>query len=132
MSAREPDLIEAHGVRGMRSTRWRRTFRSAEALSAFIERTGAEVHATRVIPGRFTLAVGMVIRLRADIGGPTAGFLLDGQPAGAVATVEAIRPDAHGNPFWATLRFADGTAGGTDTANVIDIHGAYTAWEVAP
>ncbi len=47
--------IEAHGVKGMKSTPWRKTFKSVEALNAWIEKSGAEVHAVREIhPGEAT------------------------------------------------------------------------------
>jgi hypothetical protein len=39
--------IEAHGVKGMKSTPWRKTFKSIEALNAWVEKYGAEVHAIR-------------------------------------------------------------------------------------
>lgn len=123
---KEQDLIEAYGTRGDR--RWRRTFPSAEALDAYTVRSGAKVHGTRVIPGRFVLEIGMVIRLRSGIGTPTVAHVYPGQAEGAVATVEAIRPNTTGHPFWATLRFADGTTGGTDVDNTVDIYGAYTWW----
>jgi type II secretory pathway component PulM len=41
--------IEAHGVKGMKSTPWRKTFKSIEALNAWIEKTGAEIYAIREI-----------------------------------------------------------------------------------
>ncbi len=39
--------IEAHGVKGMKSTPWRKTFKSIEALNTWVEKHGAEVHAIR-------------------------------------------------------------------------------------
>jgi type II secretory pathway component PulM len=41
--------IEAHGVKGMKSTPWRKTFKSIEALNAWVEKTGAEIYAIREI-----------------------------------------------------------------------------------
>jgi type II secretory pathway component PulM len=41
--------IEAHGVKGMKSNPWRKTFKSIEALNAWVEKHGAEVHAIREI-----------------------------------------------------------------------------------
>ncbi len=41
--------IEAHGVKGMKSTPWRKTFKSVEALNAWVEKSGAEVRAIREI-----------------------------------------------------------------------------------
>lgn len=35
--------VEAYGVQGMKSKPWRKTFKSADALNAWTERTGAEV-----------------------------------------------------------------------------------------
>ncbi len=42
--------IEAHGVKGMKSIPWRKNFKSIEALNAWVEKHGAEVHAIREIP----------------------------------------------------------------------------------
>jgi len=54
MKANSPS-IEAHGVKGMNSTPWRRNFKSVEALNAWIEKNDAEVHAVREIkPGEET------------------------------------------------------------------------------
>lgn len=44
MKAKTPS-IEAYGVKGMKSTPWRKTFKSVEALNAWVEKSGAEVHA---------------------------------------------------------------------------------------
>ena len=41
--------IEAQGVKGMKSTPWRKTFKNIEALNAWVEKHGAEVHAIREI-----------------------------------------------------------------------------------
>ena len=41
--------IEANGVKGMKSTPWRKTFKSVEALIAWVEKNEAEVHAVREI-----------------------------------------------------------------------------------
>lgn len=43
----KPQPIEAHGVKGMKSTPWRRVFKSADALNRWVEKTGAEVYAVR-------------------------------------------------------------------------------------
>jgi hypothetical protein len=40
-------MIEAYGVRGMKSTPWRKMFKSLEALNAWVEKNDAEVYATR-------------------------------------------------------------------------------------
>jgi hypothetical protein len=48
MKANTPS-IEAYGVKGMKSTPWRKTFKSAEALNAWVEKHGAEVHGVREI-----------------------------------------------------------------------------------
>jgi|AACY02.7.fsa_nt_gi hypothetical protein len=54
MKANSPS-IEAHGVKGMNSTPWRKKFKSVEALNAWIEKNDAEVHAVREIqPGEET------------------------------------------------------------------------------
>jgi hypothetical protein len=39
--------IEAYGVKGMKSTSWRKTFKSVEALNAWVEKNDAEVYGTR-------------------------------------------------------------------------------------
>lgn len=39
--------IEAYGVKGLKSTAWRKTFKSAEALSAWAEKHQAEVYGYR-------------------------------------------------------------------------------------
>ena len=39
--------IEAHGVKGMKSTPWRKAFKSIEALNAWVEKNGAEIYAIR-------------------------------------------------------------------------------------
>jgi hypothetical protein len=46
MKANTPS-IEAYGVKGMKSTPWRKTFKSAEALDAWVEKHGAEVYGIR-------------------------------------------------------------------------------------
>ena len=48
MKATTPS-IEAYGVKGMKSTPWRKTFKSAEALTAWVEKNDAEVHGIREI-----------------------------------------------------------------------------------
>jgi len=48
MKANTPS-IEAYGVKGMKSAPWRKTFKSTEALNAWIEKNGAEVHGIREI-----------------------------------------------------------------------------------
>ena len=48
MKANTPS-IEAHGVKGMKSTPWQKTFKSAEALNAWVEKNSAEVHGIREI-----------------------------------------------------------------------------------
>jgi hypothetical protein len=46
MKANTPS-IEAYGVKGMKSTPWRKTFKSAEALDAWVEKHGAKVYGIR-------------------------------------------------------------------------------------
>jgi hypothetical protein len=36
--------VEAYGVKGMKSTPWRKTFKSMEAMEAWLDKTGAELH----------------------------------------------------------------------------------------
>ena len=43
--------IEAYGVKGMQSKPWRKVFKSDEALDAWVEKTGAEIHGTRELCG---------------------------------------------------------------------------------
>ena len=44
--AKQADRIEAHGVKGMTSRPWRKTFRNADALLAWAEKHDAEIYAT--------------------------------------------------------------------------------------
>lgn len=47
--------VEAHGVRGMKSTPWRKTFKNADALNKWAEANDAEIHGVRdVEPGDHT------------------------------------------------------------------------------
>lgn len=39
--------IEAYGVKGMKSTLWRKTFKNIEALNIWVEKNGAEIYAIR-------------------------------------------------------------------------------------
>lgn len=39
--------VEAHGVKGMQSKPWRKTFKSLEAMEAWLEKHDAELHGTR-------------------------------------------------------------------------------------
>lgn len=43
----EKHTIEAHGVKGNNSTKWRKTFKNHEHLNSWAEKNNAEVHATR-------------------------------------------------------------------------------------
>jgi hypothetical protein len=44
--------IEAHGVKGMQSTRWRKTFKNEEDLNAWLEKNDAEMYGMRELePG---------------------------------------------------------------------------------
>ena len=43
--------IEAYGVRGMKSSPWRKTFKSGEHLHEWAEKHDAEVHAQRDLEG---------------------------------------------------------------------------------
>lgn len=48
--------VEAYGVKGMKSTPWRKTFKSSEAMEAWVEKHGAEVHGIRFLePGEESL-----------------------------------------------------------------------------
>jgi hypothetical protein len=42
-------LIEAHGIKGMKSIYWRKVFRSVDALNAWILRNDAEIWGTRYL-----------------------------------------------------------------------------------
>lgn len=48
LEGKEP-RIEAHGVKGMKSTQWRKTFKNSDALNAWAEKNDAQVHGTRVL-----------------------------------------------------------------------------------
>ena len=41
--------IEAHGVKGMKSRRWRRTFKGSDALLTWCEKNDAEVYGQRFV-----------------------------------------------------------------------------------
>ena len=41
--------VEAFGVKGMKSTPWRKTFRDSNALATWAEKNSAEVHGTRSV-----------------------------------------------------------------------------------
>ncbi len=43
--------VEAYGVKGMKSTSWRRVFKDLAALDKWVEKTGAEVHGVRDYEG---------------------------------------------------------------------------------
>jgi hypothetical protein len=43
MDEKKPVGIEAHGLKGMKSLRWRKKFKNSEALCAWVEKNGAEV-----------------------------------------------------------------------------------------
>lgn len=45
--AAKQNEVEAYGVQGLQSKPWRKTFRSLEALSAWAERSDAEIHGVR-------------------------------------------------------------------------------------
>lgn len=46
-AATKSPKIEAYGVKGMKSTVWRKTFKNADALLAWCEKNDAVVHGTR-------------------------------------------------------------------------------------
>lgn len=48
VSVPEP-RIEAYGVRGLRSTPWRRTFANGDALAAWVEKHDAQVLGSREV-----------------------------------------------------------------------------------
>jgi len=43
--------VEAYGVKGMNSRRWRRTFKDADALMTWCEKNDAEVYGQRFVDG---------------------------------------------------------------------------------
>ena len=43
--------VEAYGVKGMKSTRWRKVFKNLAALDKWVEQTGAEVYGVRDYEG---------------------------------------------------------------------------------
>lgn len=43
------EAVEAYGVKGMQSKPWRKTFRSFDAMHAWVEKNDAEIHGTREI-----------------------------------------------------------------------------------
>lgn len=40
-------MIEAYGVKGMKSTLWRRTFKNKDAMSKWVDKNDAEIYGTR-------------------------------------------------------------------------------------
>jgi hypothetical protein len=51
-SVKRSSRIEAYGVKGMKSRPWRRTFKDADALSAWCEKNDAEVYGQRFVDDR--------------------------------------------------------------------------------
>lgn len=41
--------VEAYGARGMKSTQWRKTFKSTDHLNDWAEKNNADVHGTRFL-----------------------------------------------------------------------------------
>ena len=41
------EQIEGYGVKGLNSTKWRRVFKSVEAMNKWADKNDAEVHGTR-------------------------------------------------------------------------------------
>lgn len=50
-AAAKGHTIEAHGVKGMKSTPWRKSFKSGEHAYSWAEKNDAEVHGTRALDG---------------------------------------------------------------------------------
>lgn len=48
-SVKRSSRIEAYGVKGMNSRRWRRTFKDADSLVAWCEKNDAEVYGQRFV-----------------------------------------------------------------------------------
>ena len=44
---KENEKIEAYGIKGMRNTRWRKTFKNQGAFELWVEKNDAEVQGTR-------------------------------------------------------------------------------------
>lgn len=51
-TTRGSSRIEAYGTKGMNSRSWRRTFKDADALTAWCEKNDAEVYGQRFIDHR--------------------------------------------------------------------------------
>lgn len=45
------EKVEAYGVKGMKSTPWRKVFKSIEAVFVWAEKNGAEVYGVRPVEG---------------------------------------------------------------------------------
>jgi len=50
-SSKLADRVEAYGVKGMKSTSWRKVFKNLAALDKWVEQTGAEVYGVRDYEG---------------------------------------------------------------------------------
>ncbi len=48
------EAVEAYGVKGMKSTPWRKVFKSVEAMQKWVEANDAEIHGTRPSNGSFS------------------------------------------------------------------------------
>lgn len=48
-NAQDDEPIEAYGVKGMKSTPWRKIFKNVDALNKWVEKNDAEVYGTRSV-----------------------------------------------------------------------------------
>ena len=56
--------MEADGVKGVKSTPWRKIFKNVDALNAWCEKYDAECHATSEIKESMDEAIAQVLSLR--------------------------------------------------------------------
>jgi hypothetical protein len=62
-SIKENEKVEAHGVKGMKSTPWRKVFKNLEALDAWCEKNDAEVHAYSAVEQNKTHESAIALRV---------------------------------------------------------------------
>jgi hypothetical protein len=61
-SIKDNEKVEAHGVKGMKSTPWRKIFKNLDALNAWVEKNDAEVHAYSAVEQNTTHESAIALR----------------------------------------------------------------------
>ena len=84
--SQQNQAVEAYGVKGMKSTPWRKVFKNNAALQKWVEANDAEVHGTRPASGvfsrpgakaKFAINVAKITKLWDDAGHPLDNRQLD-------------------------------------------------------